>query len=158
MSDFEDKLKETLESAKEGLGEVADKAKDSFQDVVSEGKEVAEEMKAAASGQKLESDVEGAAGYRADESTNSTLTIVGLVAGILSILFALFLKYKWIGLVLGIVGLVLSAKARKQSQTKMATAGFVCSIVGLALSVVFWVCLLACGASLLAVGVLGGAF
>ena len=62
MSDFEDKLKDTLESAKEGLGDVADKAKDSFQEVVSEGKEVAEEMKAAVSGQKLESDVEGARG------------------------------------------------------------------------------------------------
>ena len=156
MSDFEDKLKETLDSAKEGLGEVADAAKDSFQEVVSEGKEVAEEMKAAVSGQKLETEEEGAAGYRADESTNSTLATAALVVGILSIIFALLLKYKWIGLVLGIVGVVLGAKARKQSQTKMATAGFVCSIVGLALSVVFWVCLLACGASLLALGLLGG--
>ena len=157
MSDFEDKLKETLETAKEGLNEAADTAKDSFQEVVSEGKEVAEEMKAAVSGQKLESDEVGAAGYRADESTNSSLAIAALVIGILSIVFALFLKYKWIGLVLAIVGVVLGAKARKQSQTKMATAGFVCSIVGLALSVVFWVCLLACGASLLAIGLLGGA-
>ena len=154
MSDFEDKLKDTLESAKEGLGDVADMAKDSFQDVVSEGKEVAEEMKAAVSGQKLESDVEGAAGYRADESTNSTLAIVALVAGILSIVFAFV--YTWVGLVLGIVGIVLSAKARKQSQTKMATAGFVCSIVGLVLSAVFVVCALACAATLFAAGGLSG--
>ena len=123
MSDFEDKLKETLESAKEGLSDVADKAKDSFQDVVSEGREVAEEMKAAATGQKLESDVEGAAGYRADESTNSTLSIVALVVGILSIVFAFV--YVWVGLALGIAGVIISARARKQSQTKMATAGFV---------------------------------
>ena len=156
MSDFEDKLKETLDSAKEGLGEVADAAKDSFQEVVSEGKEVAEEMKAAVSGQKLETEEEGAAGYRADESTNSTLATAALVVGILSIIFALFLKYKWIGLVLGIVGVVLGAKARKQSQTKMATAGFVCSIIGLVLSAVFVVCALACAASLIAAGGLAG--
>ena len=144
MSDFEDKLKETLESAKEGLSDVADKAKDSFQDVVSEGREVAEEMKAAATGQKLESDVEGAAGYRADESTNSTLSIV----------FAFV--YVWVGLALGIAGVIISARARKQSQTKMATAGFVCSIVGLVLSAVFVVCALACAASVLAFGGLSG--
>ncbi|MBR6950333.1 MAG: DUF4190 domain-containing protein [Oscillospiraceae bacterium] len=154
MSDFEDKLKETLESAKEGLSDVADKAKDSFQDVVSEGREVAEEMKAAATGQKLESDVEGAAGYRADESTNSTLSIVALVVGILSIVFAFV--YVWVGLALGIAGVIISARARKQSQTKMATAGFVCSIVGLVLSAVFVVCALACAASVLAFGGLSG--
>ena len=154
MSDFEDKLKETLESAKEGLSEAADVAKDSFEEVVSEGKEVAEEMKAAVSGQKLESDVEGAAGYRADESTNSTLAIVALVVGILSIIFAF--AYTWIGLILGIAGVVISAKARKQSQTKMATAGFVCSIIGLVLSAVFVVCVLACAAAAISFGGLAG--
>ena len=154
MPDFEDKLKETLESAKEGLGEAADMAKDSFQEVVSEGKEVAEEMKAAVHGQKLETDEVGAAGYRADESTNSTLAIVALIVGILSIVFVFI--YTWVGLVLGIVGIVLSAKARKQSQTKMATAGFVCSIIGLVLSALFLICALACAASVLAFGGLSG--
>ena len=154
MADFEDKLKETLESAKEGLSEVAEVAKDEFQNVVSEGKEVVEEAKATVTGQKLETDVEGAAGYRADESTNSTLSIIALVVGILSIIFAF--AYTWVGLVLGIVGIVLGAKARKQSQTKMATAGFVCSIIGLVLSAVFVVCALACAASLIAAGGLAG--
>ncbi|MBR4743627.1 MAG: hypothetical protein IK082_05500 [Oscillospiraceae bacterium] len=154
MSDFEDKLKETLESAKEGLGDVADMAKDSFEEVVTEGKEVVEEAKATISGKKLETDVEGAAGYRADESTNSTLAIIALVVGILSIVFAFV--YVWIGLVLGIAGIIISAKARKQSQTKMATAGFVCSIIGLALSAVFLVCALACAATLFAAGGLSG--
>ena len=154
MSDFEDKLKETLESAKEGLGDVADMAKDSFEEVVTEGKEVVEEAKATISGKKLETDVEGAAGYRADESTNSTLAIIALVVGILSIVFAVV--YVWIGLVLGIAGIIISAKARKQSQTKMATAGFVCSIIGLALSAVFLVCALACAATLFAAGGLSG--
>jgi len=154
MSDFEDKLKETLESAKEGLGDVADMAKDSFEEVVTEGKEVVEEAKATISGKKLETDVEGAAGYRADESTNSTLAIIALVVGILSIVFAFI--YVWIGLVLGIAGIIISAKARKQSQTKMATAGFVCSIIGLALSAVFLVCALACAATLFAAGGLSG--
>ena len=154
MSDFEDKLKETLESAKEGLSDVADMAKDSFEEVVSEGKEVVEEAKATVSGQKLETDVEGAAGYRADESTNSTLAIIALVVGILSIIFAFV--YTWIGLVLGIAGIIIGAKARKQSQTKMATAGFVCSIVGLVLSAVLVVCALACAATLIAAGGLSG--
>ena len=154
MSDFEDKLKETLESAKEGLGDVADMAKDSFEEVVTEGKEVVEEAKATISGKKLETDVEGAAGYRADESTNSTLAIIALVVGILSIVVAFV--YVWIGLVLGIAGIIISAKARKQSQTKMATAGFVCSIIGLALSAVFLVCALACAATLFAAGGLSG--
>ena len=154
MSDFEDKLKDTLESAKEGLNEAADVAKDSFQEVVSEGKEVAEEMKAAVSGKKLESDVEGAAGYRADESTNSTLAVAALVLGILSIVFVFI--YTWVGLALGIAGVIVSAKARKQSQTKMATAGFVCSIIGLVLSAVFIVCALAGAATALAFGGLSG--
>ena len=142
MSEFEDKVKAAAEAAK------AD-----FETVVSEGKEVAEEVKAAASGQKLESDVEGAAGYRAEEQGSDGLATAALVLGILSIVGAFV--YNWVGMILGIIGIVLGAKARKACQTSKATAGFVCSIIGVILSAIALVCVLACASAVGIASLLG---
>lgn len=73
---------------------------------------------------------------------------VSLVCGIISIVFCWLGIYTWvvgsvIALVLGIVGAVTSVKAKKlmpPTQSGMATAGLVCSIVGIVLSVIFTVC------------------
>lgn len=70
--------------------------------------------------------------------------IGGLICGITSASFGLFLSYffipAFIGLAAGIVGLILSIQARKAmpyGMNGMATAGLVLSIIGLSWNVVF---------------------
>lgn len=46
----------------------------------------------------------------------------------------------WLPIVLGIVGLILSVMARKQGQRGMATAGLICSIIGIAISCIGFIC------------------
>lgn len=73
---------------------------------------------------------------------------VSLVCGIISIVFCWLGLCTWvvgsvIALVLGIVGAVMAVKAKKlmpPAQAGMATAGLVCSIVGIVLSVIFTIC------------------
>ena len=75
-----------------------------------------------------------------NNNTNKSLAIASLVLGILSIVFAFV--YIYVGLIAGVVGIVLGVKARKETPCGLATAGFVCSIVGTALSAVMLVCAL----------------
>lgn len=68
-------------------------------------------------------------------------SVAGMICGILSVLTS---EVVVPGLVLGILGIIFSRKARKEIQKSngsiggegMAIAGFVCGIVGLVLSVV----------------------
>ena len=121
-----------------------------FTDVREEFKEITQEAKATISGQQLNTaGTVGGAGYRADNKTSSGIAVASLVCGILSLVCAWFGIYLSIaGLVLGLVGVVLGAKARKESQTGMATAGFVCSLIGVVLCGVMLVCAIACYAAL----------
>ena len=73
-------------------------------------------------------------------SNANGLAIAGLVLGIISIVFAFL--YFWVGLIVGIIGIILSVKGRESEKKSMATAGLVCSIVGTALSGVFIACAL----------------
>lgn len=57
--------------------------------------------------------------------------VPGLVLGILSIVFSLLVPY--LGILLAIFGFIYSKKAIHSAKGKMATAGFVCSIIGAAL-------------------------
>lgn len=62
------------------------------------------------------------------------LAIVGLVMGILSIVLACCLAY--IAIIPGIVGIVCSVISKKQNgKSGMATAGLVCSIVGIVVAI-----------------------
>lgn len=71
-----------------------------------------------------------------------------LVLGIISIVFCWLGFATWvvgsvIALVLGIVGAVMAVKAKKlmpPQQSGMATAGLVCSIIGIVLSAIFTIC------------------
>ena len=73
---------------------------------------------------------------------------VGLVLGIISIIFCWLGLVTWvvgsvIALVLGIVGAVQSTKAKKlmpADQAGMATAGLVCSIIGIVFAAIFTIC------------------
>ena len=58
---------------------------------------------------------------------NKGWAIAALVLGILSIVFAWI--YVYVGLILGIVGIVVSVKARKLVPSGISTGGFVCSII-----------------------------
>lgn len=138
--------KNTFEDIKAG-------AKEAFQNVREEAQEVAQEAKASVTGQKLETaGTVGGAGYRADNKTSSGAATASLVLGILSLICVFFGYGAILGLILGIVGVVLGAKARKESQTGTATAGFVCSLIGLIICAIGLVCVIACVSSL---GLLG---
>lgn len=71
-----------------------------------------------------------------------------LVLGIISIVFCWLGFATWvvgsvIALVLGIVGAIMAVKAKKllpPQQSGMATAGLVCSIIGIVLSAIFTIC------------------
>lgn len=66
------------------------------------------------------------------ENKTNVLGIIGLVGGILSILCIFF--FGWGTLIFGVGGLVCSILGRKNENGKgLATAGMVCSIIGLAL-------------------------
>ena len=126
MEDPKNEKKFDLENIKADL-------KETVQAVKEEAEEVVQEAKATVHGQKLDSaDTVGAAGYR-DNSGPSGTAIASLVLGILSLICALFGWSSIAGLIFGIIGVALGAKARKEAQTGVATAGFVCSIVGLIL-------------------------
>ena len=85
-----------------------------------------------------------------EPATSNGLAIASLIVGIASIV----LSYAFVipALIVGIVGIVLGSKARKECPCGMATAGFVCSIVGTVLSGLLLVCV-ACGIGLAATAV-----
>ena len=137
------------EEPKKVFDDLKEGAKGAFQAIKEETQEVVQEAKATATGQKLESaGTVGGAGYRADNSKTSGLGVASLVLGIISIVCAWFGYGAIVGIILGIVGVVLGAMGRKQSQTGLATAGFVCSLIGLALSTARLICVIACVAHL----------
>ena len=78
------------------------------------------------------------------QQQNSPKAIGGLACGVISIVLVIigFVPYTLgipglIGLVVSIVGLVLSIMARKEMPTTMATAGLVTCIVGVCLCSIF---------------------
>ena len=62
--------------------------------------------------------------------------IASLVLGIISILLS-FSGFAWFAICLGTVGIVLGALARKRYGGGMATAGFVLSIIGTSLTLLW---------------------
>ncbi|WP_207644628.1 hypothetical protein [Christensenella intestinihominis] len=64
--------------------------------------------------------------------------------GIIAVVFAFITPLQIVGLICGIVGLVLGVKARKMQPSGMATAGFVLSIIGIILSLILLIVIVAC--------------
>lgn len=159
-SDVKEKVQNIGEDVKEkvqniDVDEIKSEVKETVEEVKEETQEVVQEAKAAVKGEKLgTANTVGGAGYR-EEGKASGYAIASLVLGILSIIFAVFGKRVFveiIALVMGIVGIVLGAKARKEAQTGMATAGFVCSLIGVILAGIGFVCVLACATAGLLAG------
>lgn len=82
--------------------------------------------------------------------------IAGLVLGIISVVIAVFIpSVGWLGMIVGIIGIILSAMAVKQESKGINTAGLVLSIIGVALSLVLWIaCALVVGCAGIASSVL----
>ena len=81
------------------------------------------------------------------------MAVASLVLGIISIVIGLFVSgYGWLGAIVALVGIILGASARKKQddKVKIATAGLVCSIIGLVLCVIFYIACVACIGSLAA--------
>ena len=73
--------------------------------------------------------------------------VASLVLGIVAIVVGVFFSslFGWVGCIVGIIGIVLGALARKNVEKKgIATAGLVCSIIGLVLSAVLYIACVAC--------------
>ena len=71
--------------------------------------------------------------------------IASFVLGILSILCSLFGVF-WFPIVLGTVGIVLGAVARKKGGSGLATAGLVLSIIGTSMSLLSMLAVIALAA------------
>ena len=70
--------------------------------------------------------------------------VAALVLGIASIIFSFISAFGWIGVLLGVVGIILAAIARKNGQGGIATAGLVLSIIGTVLSLILYLACVAC--------------
>lgn len=64
-----------------------------------------------------------------------TLAIVALILGIASILMSCCVTYLAIGL--GIGGIICSVMSKKKQKSGLATAGMVCSIIGIVVAVLW---------------------
>ncbi len=82
-------------------------------------------------------------------SSGGGLGVASLVLGIISIVIGAFSggSLGWIGAPIGIVGIILGAIGRKnapEAKKGLANAGFVCSIIGTILCILFYVACIAC--------------
>jgi len=74
------------------------------------------------------------------EKRTSALSIVSLVMGILSITLGCCYG---IGFLFAIPGLVCGIIARRYEKSGLATAGIICSIIGMVLAIAFWAIIIA---------------
>lgn len=74
--------------------------------------------------------------------------VASLVLGIVALVFTFTGPIGWIGLIIGIIGIILGALAKKSSPSGIATAGLVCSIIGTAICGIGFLACVACVGSL----------
>lgn len=73
--------------------------------------------------------------------------VASLVLGIISLVIGIFTggALGWVGAIFAVIGIVLGAIGRKNANSKgIATAGLVCSIIGLVLCLIFYIACVAC--------------
>lgn len=73
--------------------------------------------------------------------------VASLVLGIIALVIGVFSAgvLGWLGAILAVVGIILGALGRKNVEKKgIATAGLVCSIIGLVLCLIFYIACVAC--------------
>lgn len=74
------------------------------------------------------------------------MAVASLILGILSLVIVIFgAGFQWLACILGLVGIILGALGRKNSESKgLATAGMVMSIIGTILGLLVYVACAAC--------------
>lgn len=75
------------------------------------------------------------------------MAVASLVLGIISIVIGVFSagSLGWFGAILAVIGVVLGALGKKDIEKKgLATAGLVCSIIGLVLCLILYIACVAC--------------
>jgi ABC-type phosphate transport system permease subunit len=77
------------------------------------------------------------------------MAVAALVLGIVSLVFCFIPGLNFVALIVGIVGIVLGALARKKLKEQnqpsgMATGGLVMSIIGTILGAILWIACVAC--------------
>ncbi len=74
-----------------------------------------------------------------EQSKTPTKAVASLALGIISIVCVLgFFYTSFVGAVTGLIAIILASKARKEYKSGIATAGFVCGIVGTSLSLLMF--------------------
>lgn len=69
--------------------------------------------------------------------------VASLVLGIIALVWSLF-GGTFLSALVGIIGIILGAVAKKQAPSGVATAGLVLSIIATVLSLIFWIACAAC--------------
>lgn len=79
------------------------------------------------------------------------MAVASMVLGIIALVMTFFMGgMGWIATIVGIIGIILGALAKKKSPEKkgMATAGLVMSIIAVATSLIVWIACISCAASI----------
>lgn len=82
-----------------------------------------------------------------NEKEGKDMAVASLVLGIISIVIGVFFSglLGWLGAILGVVGIILGVQGKKDPEKKgLATAGMICSIVGLVLCLILYLACVAC--------------
>ena len=76
------------------------------------------------------------------------MAVASLVLGILSLVIGVFTSglFGWLGAIFAVIGIILAVLAKKTNPEKsgLATAGLVCSIIGVILCLLLYVACAAC--------------
>jgi len=78
--------------------------------------------------------------------------VASLVLGIISLVIGIFSSglLGWLGAILAVIGIILGALGKKNPENKgIATAGLVCSIIGLVLCLILYIACAACVSGIL---------
>lgn len=81
------------------------------------------------------------------ELQEEIMAVASLVLGIISIVLGVFSagSLGWLGAIMGIIGIILGVLGKKDESKKgLATAGFVCSIIGTILCLLMYIACIAC--------------
>ena len=87
------------------------------------------------------------------EQQSNGKAVASLVLGIIALVCVFFGYGAILGVILGIIGIILSISAKKENPSGMATAGFVLSLIAVIICVIGFIACVACVGAIGAAGV-----